>query len=110
VGKATSSSSVSLGTPRIFFVNHHHLAAVPPLVSLLHTVNDDEQMLSQALTLSLIIIPSLVSAGLFPPTREVKLIGAKDFRSALHDNRTAIVAFVAPWCGVSVTITDWVDY
>jgi hypothetical protein len=43
VGKATFSSSVSLGTPRIFFVNHHHLAAVPPLVSLLHTVNDDEQ-------------------------------------------------------------------
>ncbi|KAI0296562.1 hypothetical protein B0F90DRAFT_1745521 [Multifurca ochricompacta] len=51
------------------------------------------------LTLALAFAPSLVSAGLYPKDSLVKMIDARGFRSAMKENRTNLVAFVASWCG-----------
>ncbi|KAF8728499.1 hypothetical protein AX14_006556 [Amanita brunnescens Koide BX004] len=49
--------------------------------------------------LALAIIPSLVSAALFPSNSMVKMLDEKAFRKAMKANQTSAVAFVAPWCG-----------
>ncbi|KZT38169.1 thioredoxin-domain-containing protein [Sistotremastrum suecicum HHB10207 ss-3] len=49
--------------------------------------------------LSLSLFASLVSAGLFSETSVVKMLDQKSFKSVMKENRTTIVAFVAPWCG-----------
>ncbi|KAJ6624861.1 thioredoxin-like protein [Mycena sp. CBHHK59/15] len=56
-------------------------------------------MLSSQLLLSLVFVPSLVSAGVFPPDSLVKMLDAKSFKKAMKANQTSMVAFVAPWCG-----------
>ncbi|KAK0452711.1 uncharacterized protein EV420DRAFT_679894 [Desarmillaria tabescens] len=50
-----------------------------------------------ALTFSL--IPSLVTAAIFPSGTLVKMLDAKSFKKAMKANETSMVAFVAPWCG-----------
>lgn len=49
--------------------------------------------------LALAVLPSLVSAGLFPKGSLVKQIDSKAFKSLMKTNDTTFVAFVAPWCG-----------
>lgn len=58
-------------------------------------------MLSSLLALTLIIIPSTY-AGIFDASSGVKMLDSKSFKQVLKENRTAVVAFVAPWCGVSM--------
>ncbi|PPQ65248.1 hypothetical protein CVT24_011403 [Panaeolus cyanescens] len=43
--------------------------------------------------------PSLVSAALFKKDGMVKMLDNKTFKKAIKGNDTALVAFVAPWCG-----------
>lgn len=47
----------------------------------------------------LMILPILVSAAIFPPNTKVKMLDPKGFKRVMKSNRTAVVAFVAPWCG-----------
>jgi hypothetical protein len=78
--------------------------------------------------LSLGVLPALVSAGLFSEGGPVKMLQDKVFRRSLKSEvchalsvcdgdcavltnvgrvfvqRTAVVAFVAPWCGVSQSL------
>ncbi|KAF8314685.1 thioredoxin-like protein, partial [Clavulina sp. PMI_390] len=56
-------------------------------------------MKATAFALSLALLPTLVSAGLFREGGPVKNIQDKIFRKSLKPERTAVVAFVAPWCG-----------
>jgi len=56
-------------------------------------------MRSAAVALSLAVLPTLVSAGLFKEGGPVKNLQDKIFRKSLQPERTAVVAFVAPWCG-----------
>ncbi|KAJ6485819.1 protein disulfide isomerase [Mycena sanguinolenta] len=56
-------------------------------------------MFSSRLLLSLVLVPALVSAGVFPPDSMVKMLDAKSFKKAMKANQTSMVAFVAPWCG-----------
>jgi len=56
-------------------------------------------MLPQLLVLTLALAPSLVSAAIFPSDSLVKMLDAKGFKEAMKENRTSMVAFVAPWCG-----------
>jgi len=56
-------------------------------------------MLTQLLLLTFALAPSLVSGALFPPDSLVKQLDGKGFKKAMKENRTSIVAFVAPWCG-----------
>lgn len=48
---------------------------------------------------ALTLVPSLVSASLYPKDSLVKMVDTRGFRNALNDNRTSVVAFVASWCG-----------
>ncbi|PPQ79822.1 hypothetical protein CVT25_002976 [Psilocybe cyanescens] len=48
---------------------------------------------------TLALVPSLVSAGMFPKDSLVKPLDAKTFKQAMKANQTSLVAFVAPWCG-----------
>ncbi|KAJ7746738.1 hypothetical protein DFH07DRAFT_924219 [Mycena maculata] len=52
-----------------------------------------------SLLLSILLVPSFVSAGLFPADSLVKMLDAKSFKQAMKANQTSMVAFVAPWCG-----------
>jgi protein disulfide-isomerase A6 len=54
---------------------------------------------TQALTVSLAILPSLVSAGLFKEGGPVKMLDDAAWRKAMQKEETSITAFVAPWCG-----------
>jgi len=56
-------------------------------------------MLPQLLALTLALVPSFAAAAIFPPDSLVKMLDAKGFRKAMKENRTTLVAFVAPWCG-----------
>ncbi|KAI0788886.1 hypothetical protein C8Q75DRAFT_719079 [Abortiporus biennis] len=56
-------------------------------------------LVSQWLAVTLAVAPSLVSAALFPKDSLVKHITPKQFKKALKENSTTVVAFVAPWCG-----------
>ncbi|KAN0128743.1 thioredoxin protein disulfide isomerase [Lactarius tabidus] len=51
------------------------------------------------LTLTLALVPSYVSAALYPKNSQVKMIDARGFKNAMKENRTSVVAFVASWCG-----------
>lgn len=51
------------------------------------------------LALTLALVPSFVSAAMYPKDSLVKMIDARGFKNALKDNRTSVVAFVASWCG-----------
>ncbi|KAH9066919.1 hypothetical protein EDB87DRAFT_1588962 [Lactarius vividus] len=51
------------------------------------------------LALTLALVPSFVTAALYPKDSLVKMINTKGFRNALKENRTSVVAFVASWCG-----------
>ncbi|KDQ61467.1 hypothetical protein JAAARDRAFT_54832 [Jaapia argillacea MUCL 33604] len=50
-------------------------------------------------SLLLLLLPSLVSAAIFPSGSKVKMIDHSGFTKAMKQNETSIVAFVAPWCG-----------
>ena len=69
--------------------------------------------------LAFALVPLLASAAIFPPGTLVQSIDAKGFKKAMKENvcllvelhlilltfygirqRTSLVAFVAPWCGV----------
>ncbi|KAI0091553.1 hypothetical protein BDY19DRAFT_931045 [Irpex rosettiformis] len=54
---------------------------------------------SPLLAMALAIAPTFVSAGIFPKGSLVKMIDSKGYREAMKENRTTIVAFIAPWCG-----------
>ncbi|KAJ7272560.1 hypothetical protein B0H12DRAFT_1091017 [Mycena haematopus] len=56
-------------------------------------------MLSSRVLLSLVFVPALVSAGIFPADSLVKMLDTKSFKKAMKANQTSLVAFVAPWCG-----------
>jgi len=58
-------------------------------------------MLSRLLTLTLVLLPLLqnVEAGIFDKNSPVKMLDPKSFRKVMAQNRTTVVAFVAPWCG-----------
>ncbi|KAI0259416.1 hypothetical protein BC834DRAFT_633336 [Gloeopeniophorella convolvens] len=56
-------------------------------------------MLPHLWALTLALAPSLVSGALYPKDSLVKMIDTKGFRSAMKENRTSVVAFVASWCG-----------
>jgi protein disulfide-isomerase A6 len=79
-------------------------------------------MWMSALIAAMAIAPTLVSAAVFPKGGLVKEIDAKGFTKVMkgnvsthrfstlgdnctdtgaHHQRTSVVAFVAPWCGVS---------
>jgi len=51
------------------------------------------------LSLTLALVPSFVSAAMYPKNSMVKMIDARGFKNAMKENRTSIVAFVASWCG-----------
>jgi protein disulfide-isomerase A6 len=42
---------------------------------------------------------SVASAALFTSDSKVKMIDPKGFKKVMKQNRTSLVAFVAPWCG-----------
>ncbi|KAF9483022.1 thioredoxin-like protein [Pholiota conissans] len=54
---------------------------------------------AQLLAFTLLVAPSLVSAGMFPKDSLVKMLDHKTFKQAMKKNETSLVAFVAPWCG-----------
>ncbi|KDR80941.1 hypothetical protein GALMADRAFT_241499 [Galerina marginata CBS 339.88] len=54
---------------------------------------------TQLVALTLVLAPSLVSAGMFPKDSIVKMLDVKTFKKAMKANETSMVAFVAPWCG-----------
>ncbi|KAH9968412.1 hypothetical protein BGW80DRAFT_1338369 [Lactifluus volemus] len=56
-------------------------------------------MLPHLLAFTLTLVPSLVSAALYPRDSLVKTIDTKGFRNVMKENRTSVVAFVASWCG-----------
>ncbi|KAK0202341.1 hypothetical protein DFS33DRAFT_1384692 [Desarmillaria ectypa] len=56
-------------------------------------------LMTPLLALSFSLIPSLVTAAIFPPGTTVKMLDAKSFKKAMKANETSMVAFVAPWCG-----------
>ncbi|CCA68761.1 related to MPD1-Disulfide isomerase related protein [Serendipita indica DSM 11827] len=47
----------------------------------------------------LLVSPVLVSAGLFSKDSGVTMLDEKGFKKVMKEERTALVAFVAPWCG-----------
>ncbi|KAG7443989.1 thioredoxin-like protein [Guyanagaster necrorhizus] len=51
------------------------------------------------LALTLALIPSLVTAAIFPEGTTVKMLDAKGFKKVMKANETSMIAFVAPWCG-----------
>ncbi|KAI0040474.1 thioredoxin-like protein, partial [Auriscalpium vulgare] len=51
------------------------------------------------LALTLALAPAVVSGALYPKDSLVKMIDTKTFRSAMKQNQTTLVAFVANWCG-----------
>jgi hypothetical protein len=53
------------------------------------------------LTFLLPLLAQQAQAGLFAKDSQVKMLDQKLFKKAMAQNRTAVVAFVAPWCGVS---------
>jgi hypothetical protein len=55
------------------------------------------------LTFLLPLLAQQAQAGLFTKDSPVKMLDQKLFKRAMVQNRTAVVAFVAPWCGVSVS-------
>jgi len=55
--------------------------------------------MTTSLALSLSLALPLVSAGLFPAGGPVKSLQDAQFKQVLKAERTAVVAFVAPWCG-----------
>lgn len=79
-------------------------------------------MILPTLTAFLLVLPTLVTAGIFPPDTKVKMLDPKGFKRVMKNNvcayilpsppldalsrfsystqRTSVVAFVAPWCGV----------
>jgi len=52
-----------------------------------------------ATTLLVLALAGFANAGLFPAISKVKPLEAKNFKKALKDERAAVIAFVAPWCG-----------
>ncbi|EKM50584.1 uncharacterized protein PHACADRAFT_263943 [Phanerochaete carnosa HHB-10118-sp] len=56
-------------------------------------------LLPRILALTLALAPALSHAALFTDDSVVKMIDAKQFRKAMKENITQVVAFVAPWCG-----------
>ncbi|EJD48123.1 thioredoxin-like protein [Auricularia subglabra TFB-10046 SS5] len=44
-------------------------------------------------------LASVASAALFPAKGPVKTLDAKSWKKVMRDDRAAVVAFVAPWCG-----------
>ncbi|KAF9512707.1 hypothetical protein BS47DRAFT_1394019 [Hydnum rufescens UP504] len=58
-------------------------------------------MVARTLALSLALLPALASAGLFREGGPVKMLQDAAFRKTLKAEKTAVVAFVAPWCGNS---------
>ncbi|KAG9313159.1 thioredoxin-like protein [Chiua virens] len=56
-------------------------------------------MMLHALLPILLVVPTLVSAAIFPPDTKVKILDPKGFKRVMKNNRTSVVAFVAPWCG-----------
>jgi len=54
---------------------------------------------SVALAAILLACAELVLGGLFGSKSPVKMLSGSQFPRALADERTAVVAFVAPWCG-----------
>ncbi|KAF8555684.1 thioredoxin-like protein [Imleria badia] len=56
-------------------------------------------MILHSLTALTLILPTLVSAAIFPPDTKVKMLDPKGFKRVMKNNRTSVVAFVAPWCG-----------
>ncbi|KAI0630893.1 hypothetical protein C8Q77DRAFT_1219695 [Trametes polyzona] len=51
------------------------------------------------LSIAIALTPSLASAALFPEDTVVQMLDAKDWKKVMKQNATAVVAFVAPWCG-----------
>ncbi|KAG5641875.1 hypothetical protein DXG03_004015 [Asterophora parasitica] len=49
--------------------------------------------------IALALVPSLASAAIFPKDSLVKMLDPKGFKQVLKQDQTALVAFVAPWCG-----------
>lgn len=80
-------------------------------------------MLFNSFTSLLMLLPVIVSAAIFPPDSKVKTLDPKGFKRVMKSNvrilyhtltipfvkvrakRTSVVAFVAPWCGVSYPST-----
>ncbi|KAH0836800.1 thioredoxin-like protein [Lanmaoa asiatica] len=56
-------------------------------------------MILHTLTALFLVLPALVTAAIFPPDTKVKMLDPKGFKRAMKNNRTSVVAFVAPWCG-----------
>ncbi|KAH7890924.1 thioredoxin-like protein [Phlebopus sp. FC_14] len=56
-------------------------------------------MILHSLTVLILLLPTLVSAAIFPSDTKVKMLDPKGFKRAMRSNRTSVVAFVAPWCG-----------
>ncbi|KAI9464660.1 thioredoxin-like protein [Boletus coccyginus] len=56
-------------------------------------------MILHTLSALLLVFPMLVTAAIFPPDTKVKMLDPKGFKRVMKNNRTSVVAFVAPWCG-----------
>ncbi|KAG8802642.1 hypothetical protein FRC16_009086 [Serendipita sp. 398] len=52
-----------------------------------------------ALSSLLLAYPLLVSAGLFSKDSGVIMLDEKSFKTVMKEEKTSLVAFVAPWCG-----------
>ncbi|KAJ3717834.1 hypothetical protein C8R42DRAFT_676719 [Lentinula raphanica] len=54
---------------------------------------------TQTIAVALALYSTFVSAAIFPKDTVVKMLDPKGFRKVMKANETAMVAFVAPWCG-----------
>ncbi|KAG9018337.1 hypothetical protein FRB95_005485 [Tulasnella sp. JGI-2019a] len=62
-------------------------------------------MLATTLVFGLSLIPTLVSAGLFPAKGPVKILTASKFKQVMKEEQTSMVVFFAPWCGHCKNLT-----
>lgn len=50
---------------------------------------------------ALALVPAAVEAAIFPKDTIVRMLDPKSFKQVMKRNESSLVAFVAPWCGVS---------
>ena len=127
-GPRSISVIIRMKTRHATFMQIYKYGATTSLIS--HCCNNMLSAHLQFIALTLALAPSLASAAIFPPNTQVKMLDAKGFKKAMKTNvcvffrlsnflreldgllsqETSMVAFVAPWCGVSSYSYNLVTY